>query len=141
MRRRSFLAMLAASAVGTPQTKEAALNRPKVPGTLELRARRRSDKVTEAALRWEVAQTAIIICDMWDAHTCAMSAQRAAAMAPLMNRVITAARSLGVMIGHAPSDTMKFYDGTPGREPTQRAPMASSASAILAPSGRHALDW
>src|SRR5438067_2217723 len=142
MRRRSFLSMLSAVAVVTPksvtpqnvapQTKETALNRPKVPGTLSLRARKRSNKVSEETLRWEVAQTAIIICDMWDAHTCSLSAQRVAAMAPRMNQVVSAARSLGVMIVHAPSDTMKFYEGTPWRQRMQRAAKASSPMPIVA---------
>src|SRR5882724_7815704 len=133
MRRRSFLGILSAAAVGTSQTKDAVLNRPKVPGTLSLRARRRgNNKVSEGTLRWEVAQTAIIICDMWDAHTCSLSAQRVAAMAPRMNQVISTARSLGVMIVHAPSDTMKFYEGTPWRERMQRAPLPAPPSATLA---------
>jgi nicotinamidase-related amidase len=61
-----------------------------------------------------------------------MSAQRVAAMAPRMNQVVTAARSLGVMIVHAPSDTMKFYEGTPWRRRMQQAPMAPSSSPVLA---------
>src|SRR5207248_5348389 len=133
MRRRSFLAMLPAAAVATSQTKEAAVpNRPKVPGTLSLRARRRSNKVTESTLRWDVAQTAIIICDMWDAHTCSLSAQRVAALAPRMNQVVNTARSLGVMIIHAPSDTMPFYEGTPARQRMQLAAKASSPVPIAA---------
>ena len=78
-----------------------------------------------------MAQTAIIICDMWDTHTCNLSAQRVAAMAPRMNHVITASRSLGVMIIHAPSDTMKYYEGTPQLLRMQRAPMASSPTPIV----------
>ena len=140
MRRRSFLGMLSAAAAGAPQTKEAVLNRPKVPGALNLQARRRSNKVSESTLRWDVAQTAIIICDMWDAHTCSLSAQRVAAMAPRMNQVVSTARSLGVMIVHAPSDTMKFYDGTPWRERMQRAPMAASPTAILARCAREPIE-
>ena len=143
MRRRSFLGMLpGALAVAAPQTpesgREAPLpNRPKVPGTIALRARSRSaeppaaGRVSERVLRWEVAQTAIIICDMWDTHTCNLSAQRVAAMAPRMNQVISASRSLGVMIIHAPSDTMKYYEGTPQRLRMQRAPVASSPTPIL----------
>jgi nicotinamidase-related amidase len=53
-------------------------------------------------------------------------------MAPRMNQVITAARSLGVMIVHAPSDTMKFYEGTPWRRRMQQAPTAPSSSPVLA---------
>src|SRR6185295_1436421 len=121
MRRRSFLGMLpGALAMAAPQTlepgREAPLaNRPKVPGILALRARSRSVRDSERVLRWEVAQSAILICDMWDTHTCNLSAQRVAAMAPRMNQVVNASRSLGVMIVHAPSDTTKFYEGTPQR--------------------------
>ena len=146
MRRRAFLAtmsgVLGTSAAQSPEsTASAALpNRPKVPGTLSLLARRRDKQqqsngnagVQEQTLRWKVADTAIIICDMWDTHTCALSAQRVGAMAPRMNQVVTAARSLGVMIIHAPSDTMKFYEGTPWRRRMQQAPGAPSATPILA---------
>ena len=52
-------------------------------------------------------------------------------MAPRMNQVINASRSLGVMIIHAPSDTMKYYEGTPQRLRMQRAPVASSSTPIL----------
>jgi nicotinamidase-related amidase len=112
-----------------------------VPGTLSLRARRRAEQaasgngkaqVSERVLRWQAAQTAIIICDMWDTHTCSLSAQRVAVMAPRMNQVVSAARSLGVMIIHSPSDTMKFYEGTPWRRRMQLAPIAASPTPILA---------
>ena len=53
-------------------------------------------------------------------------------MAPRMNQVISAARSLGVMIIHAPSDTMKYYEGTPQRLRMQQAPTAASTTPILA---------
>ena len=109
-------------------------NRPKVPGTMSLRARRRTKQAgpTEQVLRWPVARTAIIICDMWDTHTCAMSAQRVSLMAPRMNQVVSAARSLGVMIIHSPSDTMKSYEGSPWRERMRRARIAASPFPILA---------
>ena len=142
MQRRSFLGLLPLALAAAPQTPgPAALpNRPKVPGTLSLRARSRGGQasgggkpqVSERTLRWEVAQTAIIICDMWNTHTCNLSAQRVAALAPRMNEVVSAARSLGVMIIHAPSDTMKFYEGTPWRQRMRRAPMVASPTPILA---------
>jgi nicotinamidase-related amidase len=53
-------------------------------------------------------------------------------MAPRMNQVVGAARSHGVMIIHAPSDTMKFYDGTPWRERMRSAPTAASPFPIVA---------
>ena len=44
---------------------------------------------------WQPHQTAIVVCDMWDAHTCPNAAQRVAQMAPRMNEVLKAARSRG----------------------------------------------
>ena len=138
--RRSFLgsipvgAALVAAAQASPTTPaEAKLNRARVPGTLNLRARRRTKAAgaSEQVLEWPVASTAIIICDMWNTHTCAMCAQRVAVMAPRMNQVISAARSAGVMIIHAPSDTMKYYEGTPWRERMRLAPTAASPFPII----------
>jgi nicotinamidase-related amidase len=48
-----------------------------------------------------------------------------------MNQVVSAARSLGVMIVHAPSDTMPFYEGTPWRERMKQAPTAASPFPLL----------
>lgn len=130
--RRSFLGTLPAAlmlAGGAPSAQPGALpNRPKVPGTLRLQARRRRKETgpSEETLQWPAARTAIVICDMWDSHTCGLSAQRVALMAPRMNQVVSAARGLGVMVIHAPSDTMRFYEGTPWRERMRQAPTAES---------------
>jgi nicotinamidase-related amidase len=134
--RRSFLGSIpgALLVAALPRAAGNAIpNRPKVPGTLRLRARRRTKdgQSSEQVLQWPVSRTAIVICDMWDTHTCAMSAQRVALMAPRMNQVVSAARSLGVMIIHAPSDTMRFYEGTPWRERMRNAPRAASPFPIL----------
>ena len=133
MRRRSFLGLLPAAMAAVAQDQQPNLpNRPKVPGALSLRTRRREQgRATERVVRWEVARTAIIICDMWDTHTCSLSAQRVAALAPRMNQVVNAARSRGVMVIHAPSDTMNFYEGTPWRMRMRQAPKAASATPIL----------
>jgi nicotinamidase-related amidase len=140
MRRRHFLAMLP-GALAIRAADAQFPNRPKVPGTLLLTARGRTgQQASEKQLRWEVAQTAIIICDMWDTHTCNMSAQRVGAMAPRMNQVISVARSLGVMIIHAPSDTMKYYEGAPQRRRMQQAPKAASPIQILNRCPRDAAD-
>jgi nicotinamidase-related amidase len=137
--RRLFLGLaagtLASGAAQGPAVRGEALpNRPKVPGTLKLRGRRRSGEgqVSEQILRWDVAKTAIIICDMWDTHTCNLSAQRVGVMAPRMNQVVSAARSHGVMIIHSPSDTMKFYEGMPWRKRMQAAPKVEAPIPILA---------
>jgi len=70
-----------------------------------------------AVTRKEVpaAETALLICDMWDDHWCRGAAERVEEMAPRMNEVVRSARGKGVFIVHAPSDTMAFYEGTPGR--------------------------
>src|SRR5262245_17250054 len=74
-------------------------NRPKVPGVLELHLRERKAEgaagkvnVVERTVRWNVAETAIIVCDMWDDHHCKIAAQRVGVLAPKMNQVLTAAR-------------------------------------------------
>src|SRR6476469_1647228 len=55
--------------------------------TLTLRARSRPEgAVREEILRWKPAETAIIICDMWDNHYCQNAARRVKAMAPRMNQ-------------------------------------------------------
>ena len=47
--------------------------------------------------------------------------------------MVSAARSLGVMIFHCPSDTMKYYEGRPQRLRMQRAPMVPSPIPIGQP--------
>lgn len=61
-------------------------------------------------------QIAIVICDMWDDHWSRGAAERVDAMAPRMNRVVNAARSRGVRIVHAPSETLDFYAQTPAHQ-------------------------
>lgn len=99
--------------------------RPRLPGKLELNLRRQVDgkAVAEKAV-WNVAETAIIICDMWDDHYCKCAAQRVKDMTPRMNTVVTAARNHGVMIIHAPSGTMDFYAESAQRKRMQAAKKA-----------------
>ncbi|MBC7818964.1 MAG: isochorismatase family protein [Planctomycetaceae bacterium] len=105
-------------------------NRPKVPGTLRLYSRYRRESTTDGrvtlnvidrAMDWQVSETAIVVCDMWDNHHCKIAAQRVGVMAPRMNHVLTAARDRGVMIIHAPSETMNIYAGTLFRTRMERA--------------------
>jgi nicotinamidase-related amidase len=118
-------------APAAPQNKDDQLvpNRPKVAGKLRLHLRERKEengkaKVVERTVDWEVAETAIIVCDMWDDHFCKLAAQRVGVMAPAMNRVLSAAREHGVMIVHAPSGTMDVYANTPHRKRMQEAKAA-----------------
>lgn len=78
-------------------------------------------------VRWEPTRTAAVICDMWDQHWCKGATTRVAEMAPRMNEVITELRRRGVLIIHCPSDTMKYYEGTPGRRLAEAAPPVQTA--------------
>jgi nicotinamidase-related amidase len=71
------------------------------------------EKVTTRSV--DAVKTAIIICDMWDKHWSRGASERVDAMTPRMNHVLAAARAQGVVIIHAPSDTMDFYVDTPAR--------------------------
>lgn len=104
-------------------------------GSLELDARllRKMDtgvdqweQVTNHA-RWEPTRTAAVICDMWDRHWCKSATARVAEMAPRMNEVIAELRRRGVLIIHCPSDTLKYYEGAPGRRLAQAAPRVDTA--------------
>jgi nicotinamidase-related amidase len=81
--------------------------------------------------QWEPRETAIVVCDMWDAHTCPNAAQRVSQMAPRMNDVLQAARSRGVLIIHCPSNTMEFYKDHPARKLAQQAPKIETARPLL----------
>ena len=105
--------------------------RPTVDGNLSLKARRREargDQVVEIrkTLDWKVSETAIVICDMWADHPCHQAAIRVDTMAPRMNRIVSAARGLGVTVVHAPSSGIKFYEKTPFRHRILSAPPAKS---------------
>jgi nicotinamidase-related amidase len=75
-------------------------------------------------LTWDPAKTALVICDMWDHHTCPNAESRVAEMAGRANEFAKAARARGVLIIHCPSDTMAFYKNHPGRKLAQSAPPA-----------------
>lgn len=114
--------------------------RPRVPGKLLLHARERKPvgsggdvvQASERTIEWEAADTAIIICDMWDDGYCKLAAQRAALMVPRMNQVVSAARSHGVMVIHAPSNTMNMYADSPHRRLMKYAKPAQPPVPILA---------
>jgi nicotinamidase-related amidase len=78
---------------------------------------------------------AILICDMWDNHWSRGAAERVDAMTPRMNQVVAAARANGVLVIHAPSDTMSIYAGHPARHRLQAAPLVEPA-APAAPRGQ-----
>jgi len=83
--------------------------------------------VKEESLKWDAAKTAVVICDMWDDHTCKNAAKRVGEMVGRANDFIKEARKRGALIIHCPSDTMKFYEGTPQRKLAQAAPKVETS--------------
>ncbi len=121
---------------GDPVPAESAF-RPALPCRLRLRLRTRVEPWKGADI-WEEhvfvreipsAQLAILICDMWDTHTCTAAARRVDAMAPRMNAVVSLARAAGVQVIHSPSDVLDFYADTPER----RRMLAMAAADLPAP--------
>lgn len=64
---------------------------------------------------WDAAKTAVIICDMWDAHHCYRAVMRATEMADQLDRFVDHARNAGSKIIHAPSSCMAAYENHPAR--------------------------
>jgi nicotinamidase-related amidase len=135
--RRSFLksaGTAAALAVGgvsafRPVTADAEVQRGDK-GVLQVRSQVLGTDATGHA-EWQVvvtphtldpARSAIVICDMWDRHWSRGATERVGKMAPIMNNLIKHARTLGVHIVHAPSDTMPFYTDAPARKRVLDAP-------------------
>jgi len=81
---------------------------------------------------WNPAETAIIVCDVWDSHHCLNAVRRVNEFAPRLNQVLTAARQHGMLVIHSPSDCMPAYAGHPARRRAQETPAASDAPADIA---------
>ncbi len=65
---------------------------------------------------WVAAETAVIVCDVWDKHHCLNAVRRMEEFTPRMNEVLKEARRRGATIVHAPSDCMPAYVHHPARE-------------------------
>jgi len=91
------------------------------PCHLALRSRlelfRGSDQWSEVRVDYsfDPGKSALIVCDMWDKHWCTGANIRVAALVKKMEPVLEAARHKGIIIVHAPSETMSFYADTPQR--------------------------
>ncbi len=83
-------------------------------------------RVVQKKLEWDPEKTAIIICDMWDQHWCKGATSRVGELAPRMNEIVSKARDKGVLIIHAPSGTVNFYENHPARKRAQDAPKATN---------------
>lgn len=97
------------------------------PHEFVLHARSRKDAGTAfETLHWDAHKTAVIICDMWDSHTCKSAARRVAEMVPKLNQFLRVARAEGALVIHCPSDVVSFYEGTPQRKRAREAPPAKA---------------
>lgn len=83
----------------------------------------RSESTVE---HWNPARTALIICDVWDAHHSLNAVRRLEEFAPRMNEVVQEVRRRGSTIIHAPSDCMAAYEGHPARLRALNAPVADN---------------
>jgi nicotinamidase-related amidase len=79
------------------------------------------------------AETALLLCDVWDDHPCEGAVVRLEKMLPRMNAVVGVLRARGVQIVHAPSDTMDVYADTPHRLRAQAAPATDMPESLDIP--------
>jgi nicotinamidase-related amidase len=86
--------------------------------------RRRIPTTKDGYNRWAVQEetaalplreTALIVVDMWDLHWCTGAVARGGVLAVKINDTVKRARERGLLIVHAPSDTMDFYREHPAR--------------------------
>ncbi|MDR2618466.1 MAG: cysteine hydrolase [Treponema sp.] len=81
-------------------------------------------EIREKTAVWPARETAFILVDMWDRHWCAGATARCGVLAVKINRAAREARKKGVLIVHAPSDTMDFYRSQSARERFLSGPAA-----------------
>jgi len=96
--------------------------------TLTLRSRsEEGGKFTnvEKGQTWPARNSAVIVCDMWDAHHCLNAVRREEEMVPRMNEFLEKLRGGGVFVIHSPSSCMDAYKDHPARKRAQAAPKAA----------------
>lgn len=80
-------------------------------------------------VEWDTAQTAVIVCDVWDLHHCLNAVRRLEEFAPRLDEVLKEARKRGAIVIHAPSDCMPAYVDHPARMRAMQAPKAKQLPA------------
>lgn len=80
--------------------------------------------------KWDPKETAIIVCDVWDAHHCYNAVQRVNELAPRLNEVLIKSRQMGVTIIHSPSSCMDAYKKHPARLRAIAAPKSNTPKDI-----------
>jgi hypothetical protein len=96
------------------------------PPAVELRLQTRNAQSGQPVIRTESTdprKVGVVVVDMWNYHHCMTAAQRVGVLVPRMNRVLAAARRLGMQVMFAPTDVAGQYAGTPQRERAMALPL------------------
>jgi hypothetical protein len=85
-------------------------------------------QVEEERRTLDATRTALVLRDVWDAHTCRGAEERLAILVTRMRQIVPAMRERGALIVQAPSDTRDFqalYGATPARRRVFDCPPAA----------------
>lgn len=82
--------------------------------------------VVETEEEWNAQRTAVIVCDMWDAHHCFNAVGRVQKLAPEIEKFLTITRERGATIIHAPSSCVEFYKEHDARKRAQAVPVSTN---------------
>jgi nicotinamidase-related amidase len=77
---------------------------------------------------------------MWDKHWCTGATNRVEQITKRMEPVLEEARRAGILIIHAPSDTMSFYANAPGRLMAENAPQSTPPKELTIKDGPLPID-
>jgi type 1 glutamine amidotransferase/nicotinamidase-related amidase len=75
---------------------------------------------------WEPARTAVIVCDVWDAHHSINAVRRVEEMAPRIDQFVKRLRTSGATVIHAPSECMESYAEHPARKRAAGLPVSEN---------------
>jgi nicotinamidase-related amidase len=115
----------ATATISLPLTRRTLITGPR--GTREWHTR-------QTALEVPARRTAVIVCDMWDQHWSTGATLRVGQLAPQIDRFCGRLRDAGVLVVHAPSDTIGAYGDSPARQRIAGCgPAPSSRQAAMPP--------
>jgi nicotinamidase-related amidase len=84
-----------------------------------------TNKIQLATEKVPVNDIGIVVIDMWDKHWCKSWTAREAAMIPRMNKMLNAARKMGIQIIFSPSSVADFYKDSIQRKAVLSIPNSS----------------
>jgi nicotinamidase-related amidase len=83
---------------------------------LSLQTRGPDGRIAVERTTIEPSRVGIVVVDMWNYHWCKTAAMRVGSLVPRMNRVLDAARAMGMTVMLCPSDVVDNYVGWTQRE-------------------------